>query len=111
MRINWSGATIIKMGIKELKNNIMKIAERMNEGKDCEVTAELSLMRLTEEVGGLAGESFNRVARPERFSEEKLKDGICGTILETCLFAKLLDIDLSKELSRKIDELNVRVEA
>jgi len=96
------------MEFKEAQDKIMKIAEKINEGKDCEVTTDLSLMRLTEEVGGLAGESFNRVARPEKFSEENLRNGICNTVLESCLLAKLLDINLSEELGEKITELNKR---
>jgi len=96
------------MEISEMQNSMLEIAEKMNEGKDCGVTAELSPMRLAEEVGILSGEFFNQKVKPENFNEENRKKAIRDIILESLLLAELLDIDISKDLESKINELKER---
>ena len=96
------------MEIDEIQNKIMKIAEKISEESGCKLEAELSWTHLMEEVGEIAREFFNKKARPEKFDEKNLKEEVCDVILESLVLAKLLNVDISEALNKKINKLNER---
>ena len=96
------------MKIEETQDKIMKIAEKISKDTNCELDAEISFMHITEEVGEIAREFVNKKIRPEKFDIENLKEEVCDVILDSFVLAKLLNMDLSEELEKKINKLNVR---
>ena len=84
----------------------MKIAEKISKNTNQELEAEISFMHMTEEVGEIAREFVNQKIRPEKFDKENMKEEVCDVILDSLVLAKLLDMDISKELNKKIEKLN-----
>ncbi len=96
--------------ITKMQNNMLRIANKINEGKSCEVTPELAVMRVMENVGLIARESFNYTTDSKDFDGEIMNRSVCSATLEILLLAELLDIDLSEELEKKINKLNEKLD-
>jgi len=98
------------MDIKEIQRKVIEVGKKRQEIKNYKITEELCLIHLMEEVGELAGQLYNKKARREKFNKENLKEEVCDVILESMILADLLNINLSEELNKKINELNQRLE-
>lgn len=96
------------MDIQEIQEKIVKFAKQRAEQGKFTLDEELSLIHLIEELGEVSRQIFNKKARPEKFNQNNLKEEVCDVILESFILANLLNIDLSKELNIKIEELNKR---
>ncbi|MEM4230831.1 MAG: MazG nucleotide pyrophosphohydrolase domain-containing protein [Candidatus Pacearchaeota archaeon] len=94
--------------INEIQKRIAEFAEKRAKIKNFELNEEISLIHIMEELGELSSQIFNKKARPEKFNYKNLKEEVCDVILESMILSKLLNIDLSKELNNKIEELNKR---
>lgn len=96
------------MEINEIQERISEFGRKRAETKGYELNEEICAIHLMEELGELSAQIFNKKARHEKFNEKNLKEEVCDVILESMILAKKLNIDLSKELNSKIDELNKR---
>jgi|WetSurMetagenome_2_1015567.scaffolds.fasta_scaffold27569_4 NTP pyrophosphatase (non-canonical NTP hydrolase) len=95
--------------INEIQNKIWEFSEKRQKIKGYERDLEICTIHLMEEMGELASQVFNKRARKEKFDEKNLKEEVCDVILESFIIAKILNMDLAKELNTKIEELNKRL--
>lgn len=96
------------MDISQIEKEIMDFADQRAKSKfskDSKLTPEVSFIHLTEEVGEIARQLFNKTARPDIFDESNLKEEIADVILEAVVLAHLCKVDLNKEISFKLDAL------
>lgn len=94
--------------IEEIRKKLVKFEEKRAKTKNYNPSIELYTLHLMEEVGELAEQLFSKKVRPERFNENVLKEEVCDVILVALGISNLLNIDLSKELNKKLDELEKR---
>ncbi len=90
------------METEEIQNKIVEVAEKRAKQKGYKINKEISTIQLMEELGEIASQLFSEKARKEKFSEENLKEEICNIILESSILAKILNVNLSEELNKKI---------
>ncbi|MBI2546794.1 hypothetical protein HYV81_06470 [Candidatus Woesearchaeota archaeon] len=93
------------MDITKAQERIMKFVEQRMRAKKFNPTPELSYIHLTEEMGEIARQLSNKQMRSELYDEENLKEEIVDVLLETLILAKLCNVDLDKEIPKKIDAL------
>jgi len=93
------------MDIKEIEKRIVDFAKKRAAAKNFDLTPELSYIHLTEELGEVARQLSNEKMRPDLFDKENLKEEIVDVILESIILANLCELDLDKEISKKIDAL------
>jgi NTP pyrophosphatase (non-canonical NTP hydrolase) len=96
------------MEINEIQKKIFEYAKKRSGKKGYVLNEEICTIHLMEELGELSAQIFNKKARPEKFDEKNLKEEISDVILEALILSSLLNMDISKELNAKIDELNKR---
>jgi NTP pyrophosphatase (non-canonical NTP hydrolase) len=77
----------------------------MASAEKSELLPELSYIRLTEEVGKVAKQLFNKKVRPNLYDKANLKEEIVDVILEAVLLANLCEVDLDKDIRQKLDAL------
>lgn len=93
------------MDLKEIQNRIVNFSKLRASKKEYDLTPELVFIHLTEELGEIARQLSSKRMRPEKFDEENLKEEIVDVILESFVLANLCDVDLEKELAKKIEIL------
>ncbi len=93
------------MELVEIEKQIVDFAQKRAAAKKFELTPELSYIHLIEEVGEVARQLSNRHMRPDLFNEHNLKEEIVDVILVALILANQCNIDLEKEITRKIDAL------
>ena len=93
------------MEFKELMQKVAEYQEKRFKKKGCDITEEIIVMHLMEELGEIASELVSKKIRPDKFNPENLKEEVCDVILVSFGLASLLNIDLSKELNKKIDKV------
>ena len=93
------------MDMGDIQKKIVEFAEKKASMDKSELLPELSYIRLTEEMGKVAKQLFNKKVRPNEFDKVDLAKQIVDVILEASLLANLCEVDLNKEVSEKIDAL------
>jgi NTP pyrophosphatase (non-canonical NTP hydrolase) len=91
------------MEFKELMKRVADYQEKRFKSKGCDLTEEIIAIHLMEEMGEIASQLFSKKARPDKFNHENLKEEVCDVILVSLGLANLLNIDLPKELNKKLD--------
>jgi len=94
------------MDIKEIQKELMDFVNKRIKKEKTQLTPEISYIHLTEEVGELARQLFNKNFRKDSYDERNVKEEIADVILESLALASLFNMDLEKELLGKIDNLN-----
>ena len=93
------------MELKDIEKQVVDFSKKRAAAKEFALTPELSYIHLIEEVGEVARQLSNRELRPDLFDEHNLKEEIVDVILEALILANQCNIDLEKEIPRKIDAL------
>lgn len=93
------------MELEVLKKRIFDFAKKRSEAAGAEMTAETSYIHLTEEMGEIARQIFNKKLRPDMFDEENMKEEIVDVILESLILAEICGVDLEKEIDKKVEAL------
>jgi NTP pyrophosphatase (non-canonical NTP hydrolase) len=73
-----------------------------------ELTPELVFFHLSEEIGEIARQLVNRNLPMREYKERNLREEIVQAILDLLVLSEVFNIDLSKALNRKIDEMAKR---
>ncbi len=93
------------MEMKKVQERIVHFAEQRARAKGVEYTPEIAYIHLTEELGEVAQQLFNKKLRPDLFDEENLREEIVDVILESLILADLCKVNLDHEVGKKIDNL------
>ena len=97
------------MDINELQALAVEFSRKRADKKGFKLTPELSYIHLTEEVGEIARQLFNKESRPELYDKENLKEEVIDVILVGMILSDLVGVkDLSGEIRKKLDALNKR---
>ncbi len=96
------------MEIETARDRVMEFANKRAKAKNFQLDEKISLIHIMEELGELSRQIFNKAARPEKYDYENLKGEVCDVILEIMVLSKILNMDLSKELDKKLNELKSR---
>jgi len=98
------------MEIEEIQDRVTEFETRRSNIKKYQISEELILIHLMEEVGELSSQIINKKARPDKYDKENMKEEVCDIILISLHLAKVLDINLSEELINKLDILDKRLD-
>ncbi len=98
------------MDIKEIENGIMEFVNKRWSGAPKNPTTEDAFIHLTEEVGEIARQIFNKNLGSNKFDKENLKEEIVDVFLDTVILSKMEGVNLEEEVQKKIDRLNKRKE-
>jgi NTP pyrophosphatase (non-canonical NTP hydrolase) len=93
------------MDIEEISKKIYEVQKKRVSGLGSNLTPELVFMHLIEEVGEISRQLVNKNLVMRKYDEDNLKGEIAQAILDLFVLSELLNMDLSKELKEKIDEI------
>lgn len=96
------------MDITELSKRIYAFQKKNIESLGEEMTPELVFMHLSEEIGEISRELINRRIPLRKYKEEGLKEEVAQALLDILVLAELVEVDLPKELERKMADMQKR---
>jgi len=96
------------MDIRELSKKIHDFQKERFSKYGSEATSELMFTHLIEEVGEIARQLFSKGSGMRNYNEGNLKEEIAQAILDLLVLAELHDIDLEKEIERKLTDMKNR---
>ena len=96
------------MDIQELSRRIHKFQKERFPKYGSELTSELMFAHLVEEVGEIARQIFSKGSNMRDYNQKNLREEIAQAILDLLVLAELNEIDLEKEIERKISNMESR---
>ena len=93
------------MELKELTKRIKNFQEIRFKSYNSNLTSELIFIHLTEEIGEIARQIFNKNSNMRNYDETNLKEEIAQSVLDLMVLAELNDMDLEKEIELKIKSM------
>ena len=96
------------MDIVEISKKIYELQKKRVSELGSELTPELVFIHLSEEIGEIARQLVNKNLAYRKYEENNLKEEITQAILDLLVLSEVFNIDLPKELDRKIDEMAKR---
>jgi NTP pyrophosphatase (non-canonical NTP hydrolase) len=96
------------MDIKELAKRIHDFQKERFPKYGSELTSELIFTHAVEEIGEIARQVFNKSSGMRNYNQENLKEEIVQAILDLLTLAELNEIDLEKEIEKKITDMENR---
>lgn len=81
---------------------IKKLIDQWDERRGKRHTTELAFIHLQEEIGELARQFINKAQRPEKYSEDELKDAIGDVTCWAFFLASLHNIEVEDLISNII---------
>jgi NTP pyrophosphatase (non-canonical NTP hydrolase) len=81
-----------------------KVAQKLR----VKLTSELLFLHLSEEIGELARELFNKASKMRSFRNELLRQELAQAVLDLFALATILSVDLEKELLAKLADMSRR---
>jgi len=94
--------------ITRIQQRILNFAEQRMKEKNISPSVELTYIHLIEELGEVARQVTNKKLRPDLFDKENLKEEVVDVLLEALVLAHECDVDLEKDITRKLDALYKR---
>jgi len=98
------------MDLNEIERSIMEYVEKRWINAPKSPTIEDAFIHLTEEVGEIARQIFNKNLGSDKFDKDNLKEEIVDAFLDIIVLAKMNNLDLEKEVKNKLDKLHSRKE-
>jgi len=96
------------MDIEEISKKIYQLQKRRVLELGAELTSELVFLHLSEEVGEIARQLVNKNLAYRKYDENNLKEEIAQAILDLLVLSEVHNIDLPKQLTRKMEEMAKR---
>lgn len=93
------------MDIEEISKKIYEFQKERFKELGPGLTPELMFTHLSEEIGEIARQIFNKNIPMREYDVDNLKEEISQSILDLLVLAKLFDIDLPKALDEKIEDI------
>ena len=96
------------MDVTEISKKIYEFVEKRVSELGSELTPELMFIHLSEEIGEIARQLVNKNLPMRKYSEDNLKEEIAQAILDLFVLSEIFEIDLPKEINKKIDDMATR---
>ncbi|HIH17250.1 MAG TPA: hypothetical protein HA282_00805 [Nanoarchaeota archaeon] len=97
------------MDIKELAERIHKFQKERFPKYGSELTSELIFTHLVEEIGEIARQIFSKESKMRAYDQKNLREEVTQAILDLLVLAELNEIDLEKEIEKKIKDMESRL--
>jgi NTP pyrophosphatase (non-canonical NTP hydrolase) len=91
------------MDVSEISKKIYEFVEKRVSDLGSELTPELMFIHLSEEIGEIARQLVNKNLPMRKYREDNLKEEIAQAILDLFVLSGIFEIDLPKEIDKKID--------
>jgi NTP pyrophosphatase (non-canonical NTP hydrolase) len=96
------------MDIEKVSKRIYRLQKTRVSECGAELTSELVFLHLSEEIGEIARQLVNKNLGYRKYDENNLKEEIVQAILDLLVFSEVHGIDLSKLLTKKMEEMAKR---
>jgi len=96
------------MDIVEVSRRVYRFQKQRVAELGVELTPELVFFHLSEEIGEIARQLVNKNLPMRKYEVGNLKEEIVQALLDLLVLSEVFNIDLSKALDRKIDEMAKR---
>jgi NTP pyrophosphatase (non-canonical NTP hydrolase) len=93
------------MDVTEISKKIYEFVEKRVSELGSELTPELMFIHLSEEIGEIARQLVNKNLPMRKYREDNLKEEIAQAILDLLVLSEIFEIDLPKEINKKIDDM------
>src|SRR3989338_6204866 len=97
------------MDIKELAKRIHGFQKERFQQYESELTSELIFMHLVEEIGEIARQIFNKESKMRNYDIDNFNEEIAQAILDLLVLAELNEIELEREIEKKIRDMKSRL--
>lgn len=96
------------MDVTEISKKIYEFVEKRVSELGSELTPELMFIHLSEEIGEIARQLVNKNLPMRKYRKDNLKEEITQAILDLFVLSEIFEIDLPKEINKKIDDMATR---
>jgi len=96
------------MDVTEISKKIYEFVEKRVSELGSELTPELMFIHLSEEIGEIARQLVNKNLPMRKYRKDNLKEEIAQAILDLFVLSEIFEIDLPKEINKKIDDMAKR---
>jgi len=96
------------MDITEISKKVYEFVEKRVSELGSELNPELMFLHLSEEIGEIARQLVNKNLPMRKYDEDNLKEEIVQAIIDLLVLSEIFEIDLPKEINKKIDDMAIK---